>query len=93
MIIGDSINWAAHTVSMTVINSRVPSCVTRGGRLPALQITFARFGIVTLGKALFIHIIYIFGQEVALLGGLLKLMEIVDNGPGATCQCMLAVQI
>ena len=45
------------------------------------------------GKALPTHTIYIFGQEVVLLEDLLKLMEIVENGPGATCQYTLTVQI
>ena len=73
---------------MTVVISCVPPC---RGYLSALQITFARFDMLRLRPCSSIS--YIFGQEVVLPGCLLKLMEIDDNGPGATCQCTLMVQI
>ena len=76
---------------MTVINSRVPSCIARGRRLPALHITFAQFDMPRVKS--FLSMSDILRQEVVFLESLLEHMKMVYTGSRTTRQRTVTVQI
>ena len=76
---------------MTVINPRVPSWVTRGGRLPALQTNFDRLYMPSIKP--FHPYFRFFRAGSRTPWDLPELIEIVDNRSRTTCRCTLTVQI